>query len=109
MNAPAMPEAEALYTELLAGVKQLLRADTRLDGITSGGDWLVQRLQKRVREGIQAVEPERQTAKGLSAARSAVARFSSRLARLHFGKTDQPRRDGNLPGAETAASIHLSP
>lgn len=46
MNAPAMPEAEALYTELLAGVKQLLRADTRLVGITSGGAWLVQRLQK---------------------------------------------------------------
>ncbi|HZF82701.1 MAG TPA: bifunctional pyr operon transcriptional regulator/uracil phosphoribosyltransferase PyrR, partial [Burkholderiaceae bacterium] len=41
-----MPEAEALYTELLAGVKKLLRADTRLVGITSGGAWLVQRLQK---------------------------------------------------------------
>ena len=41
-----LPEAEALYTELLAGVKTLLRADTRLVGITSGGAWLVERLQK---------------------------------------------------------------
>lgn len=29
-----MPEAEALYIELLAGVKNLLRADTKLVGIT---------------------------------------------------------------------------
>ena len=45
MNAP-MPEAEALYTGLLAGVKKLMRADTKLVGITSGGAWLVERLQK---------------------------------------------------------------
>ena len=38
--------AEALYLELLAGVKSLMRADTRLVGITSGGAWLVERLQK---------------------------------------------------------------
>ncbi|MBS0427161.1 MAG: bifunctional pyr operon transcriptional regulator/uracil phosphoribosyltransferase PyrR [Proteobacteria bacterium] len=41
-----MPEAEALYIELLAGVKNLLRADTKLVGITSGGAWLGERLQK---------------------------------------------------------------
>ena len=42
----AIPDAEALYLELLRGVKSLLRPDTRLVGITSGGAWLVGRLQK---------------------------------------------------------------
>ena len=42
----AIPDAEALYLELLRGVKTLLRPDTRLVGITSGGAWLVERLQK---------------------------------------------------------------
>jgi pyrimidine operon attenuation protein/uracil phosphoribosyltransferase len=37
--------AEALYLELLKGVKALLNADTRLVGITSGGAWLAERLQ----------------------------------------------------------------
>ena len=32
-----IPDAEALYTALLSGVKTLMRADTRLVGITSGG------------------------------------------------------------------------
>ena len=41
-----IPDAEAIYGTLLAGVKTLLRADTRLVGITSGGAWLVERLQK---------------------------------------------------------------
>ncbi|MGJ7496801.1 bifunctional pyr operon transcriptional regulator/uracil phosphoribosyltransferase PyrR [Variovorax sp. RT4R15] len=41
-----IPDAEALYTALLSGVKTLMRADTRLVGITSGGAWLVERLQK---------------------------------------------------------------
>jgi len=43
---PSIPDAEALYTQLLAGVKALMRPDTRLVGITSGGAWLVERLQK---------------------------------------------------------------
>ena len=38
-------DAEALYRELLRGVGQLCRADTRLVGITSGGAWLAERLQ----------------------------------------------------------------
>ena len=38
--------AEALYLELLSGVKPLMRPDTRLVGVTSGGAWLVERLQK---------------------------------------------------------------
>lgn len=42
----SIPDAEALYIELLRGVKSLMRADTRLVGITSGGAWLVERLQK---------------------------------------------------------------
>ena len=41
-----IPDAEALYAALLSGVKTLMRADTRLVGITSGGAWLVERLQK---------------------------------------------------------------
>lgn len=42
----SIPDAEALYVELLSGVKSLMRDDTRLVGITSGGAWLVERLQK---------------------------------------------------------------
>ena len=42
----AIPEAEALYGDLLRGVQALRRPDTRLVGITSGGAWLVERLQK---------------------------------------------------------------
>jgi pyrimidine operon attenuation protein / uracil phosphoribosyltransferase len=42
----AIPDAEALYVELLRGVKPLMRQDTRLVGVTSGGAWLVERLQK---------------------------------------------------------------
>ncbi len=38
-------DAEALYRELLRGVQQLCRPQTRLAGITSGGAWLAQRLQ----------------------------------------------------------------
>ncbi|MFM9427472.1 pyrimidine operon attenuation protein/uracil phosphoribosyltransferase [Variovorax sp. GrIS 2.14] len=41
-----IPDAEALYTALTSGVKQLMRPETRLVGITSGGAWLVERLQK---------------------------------------------------------------
>ncbi len=39
-------DAEALYRELARGVRPLLRGDTRLVGITSGGAWLAERLQK---------------------------------------------------------------
>ena len=39
-------DAEALYKELLRGVLGLCQADTRLVGITSGGAWLAQRLQR---------------------------------------------------------------
>ena len=39
-------DAEALYLELLRGVQQLHRPGTQLVGITSGGAWLVERLQR---------------------------------------------------------------
>lgn len=38
-------DAEALYAELLRGVRPLLGADTRLVGIVTGGQWLAERLQ----------------------------------------------------------------
>ena len=42
-----MLDAEALYKELLRGVQQLRAGnDARLVGITSGGAWLAERLQK---------------------------------------------------------------
>ncbi|MEJ7686238.1 MAG: bifunctional pyr operon transcriptional regulator/uracil phosphoribosyltransferase PyrR [Variovorax sp.] len=46
-----VPDAEALYLALLAGVKALLRADTRLVGITSGGAWLAERLHRDLGAG----------------------------------------------------------
>ena len=39
-------DAEALYGELLRGVRAMRDAHTQLVGITSGGAWLVERLQK---------------------------------------------------------------
>lgn len=39
-------DAEALYTELAAGVRPLLRPDAALVGIWSGGAWLAERLQR---------------------------------------------------------------
>jgi pyrimidine operon attenuation protein/uracil phosphoribosyltransferase len=38
-------DAEALYRELLRGVRSLCQSDTLLVGITSGGAWLAERLQ----------------------------------------------------------------
>jgi pyrimidine operon attenuation protein/uracil phosphoribosyltransferase len=45
-NGALTLDAEALYRELLRGVQQLRRPDTRLVGVTSGGAWLAERLQK---------------------------------------------------------------
>ena len=39
-------DAEALYRELLRGVRSLREPHTRLAGIASGGAWLAQRLQQ---------------------------------------------------------------
>jgi pyrimidine operon attenuation protein/uracil phosphoribosyltransferase len=38
-------DAQALYLEMLAGVRALLRPGTHLLGVTSGGAWLGERLQ----------------------------------------------------------------
>ena len=46
MSAVEMLDAEALYAELLAGVRRLLPPGGALVGITSGGAWLAERLQK---------------------------------------------------------------
>lgn len=39
-------DAQALYQELLRGVRPLLQTGSHLVGITSGGAWLVERLQR---------------------------------------------------------------
>lgn len=39
-------DAEALYLELLAGVRALFHPGMRLVGVTSGGVWLAERLQR---------------------------------------------------------------
>ena len=39
-------DAQALYLELLSGVRAMLRPGTRLIGVTSGGAWLAERLQQ---------------------------------------------------------------
>lgn len=39
-------DAEALYAELLRGVRSLRGPDTHMAGIASGGAWLAERLQK---------------------------------------------------------------
>ncbi len=47
-------DAEALYRELLRGVPAIMQMDTHLVGITSGGAWLAQRLQRDLRRPGQA-------------------------------------------------------
>jgi pyrimidine operon attenuation protein/uracil phosphoribosyltransferase len=39
-------DAEALYTQLLAGVRPLVRPGSALVGVWSGGAWLAERLQR---------------------------------------------------------------
>jgi pyrimidine operon attenuation protein/uracil phosphoribosyltransferase len=49
-------DAEALYADLLAGVRGLLQPDSVLVGIWSGGAWLAERLQRDLkREGEHGV------------------------------------------------------
>jgi pyrimidine operon attenuation protein/uracil phosphoribosyltransferase len=48
-SLPPLPDAEALYAELASSVNQLLSASAApvvLAGITSGGAWLAERLQR---------------------------------------------------------------
>jgi pyrimidine operon attenuation protein/uracil phosphoribosyltransferase len=46
MSAIEQLDAEALYAELLAGVRGLLKPEGGLVGIWSGGAWLAERLHK---------------------------------------------------------------
>jgi pyrimidine operon attenuation protein/uracil phosphoribosyltransferase len=49
LSSTDLPDAEALYGELARGVKQLLASSPEpvlLAGITSGGAWLAERLQR---------------------------------------------------------------
>jgi pyrimidine operon attenuation protein/uracil phosphoribosyltransferase len=46
MSGNLLLDAESLYLELLKGVRSMLKPETRLVGITSGGAWLAVRLQK---------------------------------------------------------------
>jgi pyrimidine operon attenuation protein / uracil phosphoribosyltransferase len=41
-------DAEALYADLLQGVRGLCTPETRLVGVTSGGAWLAERLQREI-------------------------------------------------------------
>jgi pyrimidine operon attenuation protein/uracil phosphoribosyltransferase len=44
-------DAEALYLDLLAGVRPLLEPDSVLVGVWSGGAWLAERLQRDLQRG----------------------------------------------------------
>jgi len=44
-------DAEALYVDLLAGVRPLLQPDSLLVGVWSGGAWLAERLQRDLKLG----------------------------------------------------------
>ena len=44
--SPLHLDAEALYADLLAGVRTLLQPGSALVGIWSGGAWLAERLQR---------------------------------------------------------------
>jgi pyrimidine operon attenuation protein/uracil phosphoribosyltransferase len=47
-------DAQVLYLELLAGVRALWRPGMRLLGVTSGGAWLAERLQRDLNLGEPA-------------------------------------------------------
>ena len=44
--SPLTLDAQALYLELLAGVRTIFRSEMHLVGVTSGGVWLAERLQR---------------------------------------------------------------
>jgi pyrimidine operon attenuation protein/uracil phosphoribosyltransferase len=49
-------DAESLYLDLLAGVRRLVRPDSLLVGVWSGGAWLAERLQRDLkRQGEHGV------------------------------------------------------
>ncbi|CAN5426511.1 bifunctional pyr operon transcriptional regulator/uracil phosphoribosyltransferase PyrR [soil metagenome] len=80
-------DAQALYDDLLAGVRSLIKPDTALVGIWSGGAWLAERLQRDL---------------GLTTGEHGV--LSSALHRDDFGQrglavgTDQTRLPFDIEG-----------
>ncbi len=46
-------DAEALYADLLAGVRGLMKPDSVLVGIWSGGAWLAERLQRDLKLAVE--------------------------------------------------------
>ena len=81
-------DAEALYRELARGVRLLLRPDSRLAGITSGGAWLAQRLQSELglsgSAGVisSAMHRDDFAQRGLSASGQTVLPFDVDRARI---------------------------
>lgn len=80
-------DAEALYLDLLAGVRPLLQADAVLVGVWSGGAWLAERLQRDL---------QRPGAHGVISSTLHRDDFGSRglagadATRLPFDVTDRP-------------------
>lgn len=72
-------DAEALYADLLAHVRPLLKPDTALVGIWSGGAWLAERLQRDLglagRHGVisSALHRDDFGSRGMSATTDATA------------------------------------
>jgi pyrimidine operon attenuation protein/uracil phosphoribosyltransferase len=83
-------DAEALYGELRAGVGRLLKPETRIVGIWSGGAWLAERLAADFRTG-------------------AVGTISSTLHRDDFGERGLGAHEGatSLPFEIEGARILL--
>ena len=81
-------DAEALYRDLLRGVRALCTSDTRLAGITSGGAWLAERLQRDLQlEGAHgtissAMHRDDFAQRGLSSGGQTVLPFDVNGARL---------------------------
>ena len=75
-------DAEALYAELRRGVQALLRPESQLVGIWSGGTWLAERLQADLQRAGPAgritsmLHRDDYRARGLSAAATTVLPFA---------------------------------
>lgn len=81
-------DAEALYRDLLKGVRGLITPQTRLAGVTSGGAWLAERLQADLqlegRFGVisSAMHRDDFAQRGLSSSAQTVLPFEVNGARI---------------------------
>ncbi|MFO6418689.1 bifunctional pyr operon transcriptional regulator/uracil phosphoribosyltransferase PyrR [Hylemonella sp. W303a] len=81
-------DAEALYRELLKGVRSLVTPQTRLVGVTSGGAWLAERLQGDLqlegKHGVisSAMHRDDFARRGLSSSAQTVLPFDVNQARI---------------------------